>query len=307
MGGQFNLFDKAKNISVSKSLKKDLNEYKAGLESQKKYMQDYAANYEAVTKAVSEANPDVSGSFMAELADGSAESAQILANLANAAPGEVESIVKAYADAETARQKYAADLAESQTKFSETMDGLQAELEATVQAMDFSSEASANAKTALDAFVDAADAYIGPARAAYKRVADAAAEGLKFNPTFLSFLFPGGYASGTDDAEPGLKLVGEEGPELVMFKGGEKVLDAQETEDVLRNAEPEDALPLTRGMSEGGGNVNKTYNVNVTIPAINANGADAEKLLEAITDNLKDQIISTLEEYEEDNERRNLT
>lgn len=304
MGGQFNLFDKAKTINVSKTLNKDLNDYRSGLESQKKYMEDYAANYEAVTKAVSEANPDVSGSFMAELADGSAESAQILANLANAAPGQVESIVKAYADAETARQKYAADLAESQTKFSETMDGLQAELEATVQAMDFSSEASANAKTALDAFIDAADAYIGPAREAYRKVAEAAAEGLQFNP---SFLFPDGYASGTDDAEPGLKLVGEEGPELVMFRGGEKVLDAQETEDVLRNAEPEDALPLTRGMSEGGGNVNKTYNVNVTIPAINANGADAEKLLVAITDNLKDQIISTLEEYEEDNERRKLT
>ena len=38
-----------------------------------------------------------------------------------------------------------------------------------------------------------------------------------------------GYASGTDSAKSGLALVGEEGPELVMFRGGEQVLTAEET------------------------------------------------------------------------------
>lgn len=42
-----------------------------------------------------------------------------------------------------------------------------------------------------------------------------------------------GYASGTVHATPGWHLVGEEGPELVRFRGGEKVLDAADTGDAL--------------------------------------------------------------------------
>lgn len=42
-----------------------------------------------------------------------------------------------------------------------------------------------------------------------------------------------GYATGTDYAKAGLALVGEEGPELVNFKGGEKVYTAEETQSLL--------------------------------------------------------------------------
>ena len=42
-----------------------------------------------------------------------------------------------------------------------------------------------------------------------------------------------GYASGTVHATPGWHLVGEEGPELVRFRGGEKVLDAADTSDAM--------------------------------------------------------------------------
>ena len=302
MGGQFDLFDKASKISVSKHLKKDLGDYKAGLESQAQYMKDYAKNYEEAAKAVENANPDVSSSFMSQLTDGSAESAQILANLAAAAPEDVKAIVQAYADAQKAREQYATNLAEAQTNFSETMSGLQTELTTTVQAMDFSTQASANAKTALNAFVNAASSYIGPVSAAYARVAAAAAAALKFNPTLV---LPQGYASGTDSAEAGLRLVGEEGPELVMFKGGEQVLNAQETEKAL-NAEPIGVEPASPKGESGGGEGSRVYNVNVSIPSINASGTDAGELLIEITDKLKDTIIDTLEEYNEDQERRDL-
>lgn len=58
----------------------------------------------------------------------------------------------------------------------------------------------------------------------------------------------GGYATGTDNATRGLHLVGEAGPELVRFRGGEQVLNASNTQKVLNNA---------------GGNSN-TFNVNFT-------------------------------------------
>ena len=45
-----------------------------------------------------------------------------------------------------------------------------------------------------------------------------------------------GYATGTLSAEPGVALVGEEGPELVMFRGGETVYTADETERIIKGS-----------------------------------------------------------------------
>ncbi|MGW1867951.1 hypothetical protein ACWCPS_20570 [Streptomyces mauvecolor] len=44
-----------------------------------------------------------------------------------------------------------------------------------------------------------------------------------------------GYWTGTTSASPGLALVGERGPELVNFRGGERVYNASETRDLLGN------------------------------------------------------------------------
>ena len=298
MGSQFKLFDQAKDIKPSKDLNKDLNSYKAGLESQSKYMQDYADNYKAVAAAVEGVNPDVSSSFMAELADGSAESAQILANLAEAAPDDVAKIVQAYADAQAARESYAESLAEAQTDFSSKMSALQTELQTTVQAMDFSAGAAANARASLDAFVNQAAQYEGRVYMAYKRIAQRAQEALRFNPT-------PGYASGTDSAKRGVHLVGEEGPELVYFNGGEKVLNAQRTQEVLQT-KPVGAMPAANGKSESypESEGNRTYNVNVTIPSINAEGMKPDDLMKAIARDLKGTIINTMEEYGDDRRRR---
>lgn len=42
-----------------------------------------------------------------------------------------------------------------------------------------------------------------------------------------------GYASGTENATSGIHLVGEAGPELVRFRGGEQVYNANQTQDML--------------------------------------------------------------------------
>lgn len=56
-----------------------------------------------------------------------------------------------------------------------------------------------------------------------------------------------GYATGTDNATAGLHLVGEAGPELVRFRGGEQVFNANETRNMLQNG-------------NGGNNFNVTFN-----------------------------------------------
>ena len=300
MGGKFDLFEKVDRISASRNLRTTLAGYTAGLESQTKYMEDYADNYEAATKAVQAADESAGGtvasSFMAQLADGTAESAHILANIAAAAPEDVKAIVEAYAEAQRAREEYAASIAEAQTDFTNEMSALQEELSTTVQAMDFSSEAAQNAKSSLDAFVSAADSYIGKAAAAYRRVARAAANALSFNPTYLP-----GYASGTTSAESGVALVGEHGPELVNFKGGETVMNAAETAKAIS------ALPLTAHSSESGsgsGTSGETHNqVNVSVQ-IDAAGLSAEELTDVITGTLAEKLEGALDEIAEDRERR---
>ena len=52
----------------------------------------------------------------------------------------------------------------------------------------------------------------------------------------MNNVFGGGYATGTNNATRGLHLVGEAGPELVRFNGGEQVLNARNTQSALENA-----------------------------------------------------------------------
>lgn len=57
-----------------------------------------------------------------------------------------------------------------------------------------------------------------------------------------------GYASGTNNATRGLHLVGEAGPELIDFRGGERVYNASNTEKILSSA------------GGGGNSFNVTFN-----------------------------------------------
>ena len=57
-----------------------------------------------------------------------------------------------------------------------------------------------------------------------------------------------GYASGTENATKGLHIVGESGPELVAFKGGERVYNNAET------------MRMLNGASSSGNNWNITFN-----------------------------------------------
>jgi hypothetical protein len=82
-------------------------------------------------------------------------------------------------------------------------------------------------KTLFDTFGSAADAIFSKIPAQYK-------------PTTTSYYIKtlGGYASGTDDATPGIHLVGEQGPELLSFGGGEKVKSTAFLQSIGRSSSP---------------------------------------------------------------------
>lgn len=53
-----------------------------------------------------------------------------------------------------------------------------------------------------------------------------------------------GYAGGTNDADPGWRWVGEEGPELLWFKGGEKVIPAEDSLSIAKNLAASNNIPI---------------------------------------------------------------
>ena len=105
-----------------------------------------------------------------------------------------------------------------------------------------------------------------------------------------------------------MAIVGEEGPELVYFNGGETVVDAKETAQMA-----EDNTVEAEGVTPGGnGNVTNsgsTYSVNFS-PQFNVeSGANADQIrsvLEEQSGNLREQLEDLLAEITEDENRRNL-
>ena len=94
-----------------------------------------------------------------------------------------------------------------------------------------------------------------------------------------------GYASGTRNAQRGLAIVGENGPELVAMHGGETVLPADLTTDAFGRA-------------------------NVSVPVtINIEGNASEDTVQALSEvaeTFQEKVEAALEQIERDRKRRNV-
>ena len=88
-----------------------------------------------------------------------------------------------------------------------------------------------------------------------------------------------GYATGTKNATRGVHLVGEEGPELVYFNGGETVLDAEKTKNIITSGGYFN--PGTLESNELINNYNNSYSNLSTINNYN-NNIDINSLANAI-------------------------
>ena len=117
------------------------------------------------------------------------------------------------------------------------------------------------------------------------------------------------YATGTNYASAGLALVGEYGPELVLMHGGEEVIDAARTRELLQQvsvpAASVDAIP---DMSVGGAGESVQINVPVSI---NIDG-DAtpemvdrlENIISDLQEGFADRVLEVVEDAATDKARR---
>lgn len=221
ISGQYQLWDEAAKVVATSA-----GSINSALESQIAYWQDYNANLQSLT----DRSTDIEGlsDMIASFADGSSDSVNAIAGMAGATDEQLATMVANWKTLQQEQQNAAGSVADLKTDFTATMDELQTALAEDIEAMDLGDEAKASAQATIQGFIDGAVGMLPQVTAAYNRVAAAARAALSASGTGTAGSIPG-YAVGTQSAAPGFALVGENGPELVYFNGGEQVVTAEET------------------------------------------------------------------------------
>lgn len=235
VSGQYNLWTQAETIIPT-----SIGTINNALSSQETYWDSYGANLEKLLGKTEEV--DGLRDVLASFADGSKESVNAVAGMAAASDEQLKIMVANYQKSKKEQEEVAGLLAEVKVDFTNELDEINTALETSVDKMKMDDEARSAAKATIDAYTSTLRAGAGTAASAAELVANATALALAYgsNPTapgsptgpYLPNI-KNAYAEGTDSAENGLALVGENGPELVYMHGGEKVYTAEETRGIM--------------------------------------------------------------------------
>lgn len=116
------------------------------------------------------------------------------------------------------------------------------------------------------------------------------------------------YAKGTDSATSGFAIVGEDGPELVSFRGGEEVYTAEETKNILSSSPLRTSVPESFERQENDNTMNNTAIEKKITLEIAGSGeieisekANKESVLNTLVKNIKPVLMGILKQeiYEE--------
>ena len=284
--GQYSLWDEAGEVEST-----SIDKINSALESQAQHWADYQANLDTLNAKTGEV--EGLSEVIASFADGSDESVAAIAGMASASTEDLQTMVDNYKKVQESQGEVSDSLANLTTEFQNKMDELQRNLEEDVAKMDMSAEAAANGKATIDAFAAEAENSYSRVYNAYAAIRQAAMSALNGSGSSN-----GGYAEGTESATRGVHLVGEEGPELVYFEGGEKVIPASETASLMQNVQPLEAMPAESAAGGDGGGFNVALTINVT------GSGDAGEQVQAAGESLRAQLESMLEDYMSERDRR---
>lgn len=310
ISGQYQLWDEAAKVVATSA-----GSINSALESQITYWQDYNANLQSLT----DRSADIEGlsDMIASFADGSSDSVNAIAGMAGATDEQLAAMVANWKTLQQEQQNAAGSVADLKTDFTATMDELQTALAEDIEAMDLGDEAKASAQATIQGFIDGAVGMLPQVTAAYNRVAAAARAALSASGTGTAGSIPG-YAVGTQSAAPGFALVGENGPELVYFNGGEQVMTAEETAAMRESMEIQavtfapqllEALHAIHGdgaLSAEPGAGSGTGSVELQI-VFQINGGASPETVEALReygDEFTERVLEVMEEAGIDTARR---
>ena len=318
ISGQYALWDEVKEAVAT-----DADSINRAMESQIDYWQKYNANLEAL----GERTGDIEGlsDLIANFADGSTDSVNAIAGMAKASDDDLQAMVENWKLLQEEQEAAAGSIADLKTDFTETMDQLQQELVEDIKAMDLGVSAAASGEATIQGYINGVNAMLPQVQAAYAEVAAAAINALngsygaggtahqraKVNEIMwqrdllLDGYYVAAYASGTENAAPGWAMVGENGPELMFFNGGEKVLSATQTSALQAKAQPTLSAVLA---PSGGSDAPRQISVPVSIQVSgNATQDTVEALREygdELAETVTERVMDALEQERIDAARR---
>ena len=310
--GQFGLFDEAKA-----NMDSTVANAQAAMDSQLQYWNTYLNNVN-VLKETSASDLGITqenyNALMQYVQDGSAEAAGLAQSMVDAIEsGNSEAVTKlanTVGEVQAKRDEAAGAVAEWQIDFNGKMDEIVAKAEQAVDDMNLSSEAEAAAKSTIDAYAAAILSSGGKAIANAKSIASQVQAALNSVSVNVPTTTGKGYAEGTDYATPGAHLVGERGPEIVEFRGGEKVYNNEETERIMARSaavkffsSPEGGTAIQENAKTDPKDNTKTIRLEINGGgAIEVNGSmDESAVVEILQANLKPVLTSIVKQeiYEE--------
>ena len=235
VSGQYALWEKTAEVAVTSV--ETINE---SLESQSTYWSDYNKNLETLFGKTE--NIEGLAEIIASFADGSEESVNAVAGLAQATDAELAETVKAWQEREKQMAAVSESIASISTGYNEEFEKINDEIEKAVEEWNLDDESAEAARLTMEAYINELKTNTPKAVSSARAVAEQIKAAWNMGTISSVFHFAGesiplrGYATGSDYALPGAALVGENGPEMVMFRGGERVYNAAETRGIM--AEP---------------------------------------------------------------------
>ena len=239
--GQFSLWDEAEDVVITST-----DKIVGAMQSQIEYWTQFSDNLAILHGK----NIEGLDEMVAAFADGSAESAGYIASLATASDEDLESIVAAWMELQEAEETATDSLFDAQTNYQAVLDGMVEDVQNAVDQMDVSTVARQAAYDTIYAYISKAESMVGRVRSAYLAIARAARTALNNGAGTVTedsrgYPTTGGYAEGTDYASQGWAWVGEHGPELEYFNGGEKVIPHTKSVEMLERANSPSIINVT--------------------------------------------------------------
>lgn len=169
--GQYKLWDDAEQVVATSA-----GSINHALESQVSYWQSYNDNLSTLTLRSSEI--EGLSEMISSFADGSADSVNAVAGMATASDDQLRKMVENWKTLQEEQDKVSGSIADLKTDFTATMDELQAQLAADIDAMDLGDEAAESGKATIQGFITGANGMLPQVQSAYERIAQAAIDAI---------------------------------------------------------------------------------------------------------------------------------
>ena len=205
---QISLFEQAAQVVPA-----DIGTITAALQSNADYMVQYAENLQKAAEL------GVDQGLLKHLSDGSMESARILAGIVADEGQHIDEMNQAWQRVEEGKDTLAGELA---LYDDEVTSAAEAMVSTAGQAgYDIGAQLTEELSGRLPVFLEVIGQYVDAVRELQNSARSLTNRGWSSTTNY--------YAGGTYSAAAGYAIVGEEGPELVLLRGGERILSADET------------------------------------------------------------------------------